>query len=59
MNEIKIVHENGRYKIKVNAELEMVTNNFSKVQEEYEVLMAYEFANAVRKAFTNVNKCID
>lgn len=56
MNEVKIIHEDGRYKIKVNAELEMVTNDFSKLQEEYEVLMAFEFANAVRKAFSNISK---
>ena len=57
MNEVKIVHEDGRYKISVNTEMEMITNDFSKLQEEFEVLMAFEFANSVRKAFSKVNKC--
>lgn len=59
MNEVKIVHKNGRYKVSVTADLEMITNDFSKVQEEFEVLMAFEFANAVRKAFSKVNECTD
>jgi len=51
--DISLVHENGKYAVKLSGELTYDTNSISKVEEMFGVDMASYFADAVREACRN------
>lgn len=51
--DISLVHENGKYVVKLSGELTYDTRSISKVEEMFGVDMAAYFADAVREACMN------
>ena len=49
---IDIIFEDGKYKVKINGEIECdKARSIEEVKENFDVTMAYEFNEVIRRAF--------
>ena len=52
---VNIKYEGGEYVIDANIHMRITTNDIAKVQEDFAVNCAFEFAEEIKRAITNNN----